>query len=323
MMSSQILVPGWLQHLLVVLLRLALSSAFPLRTSNVTTCSARGPASYILVFTGHWSPQTFPKQYPLFRPPAQWSKLVGKTCLKRCYSENSEKGELSLEGVKGTSGTPEAQLRRTRAFACVFMCVSDRSAFSIPQLSLLVKVIPSPDWFVGVDSLNLCEGGQWKQEVTFDLHPFDAGTDSGFTFSSPNFPTMPPENITMITSQKPNHPANSFYYPRLPQLPPLATIWLRRQARSPVRQHNHVSNHILPHHTKPQKFSGENSLIYKTPLDCEVSMWSSWGLCLGPCSRGGLRHRTRYIMLKPANSGSPCPELEEQAECTPHNCLAQ
>lgn len=62
----------------------------------------------------------------------------------------------------------------------------------------MVKVIPSPDWFVGVDSLNLCEAGQWKEEMTFDLHPFDAGTDSGFTFSSPNFPTMPPENITMV-----------------------------------------------------------------------------------------------------------------------------
>lgn len=68
----------------------------------------------------------------------------------------------------------------------------------LSQLSLIVKVIPSPDWFVGIDSLNLCEGGQWKQEATFDLHPFDAGTDSGFTFSSPNFPTTPPENITMV-----------------------------------------------------------------------------------------------------------------------------
>ncbi len=61
--------------------------------------------------------------------------------------------------------------------------------------------------------------------------------------------------------------------------------------------------------------------LAETPLDCEVSMWSSWGLCMRPCSRGGLRHRTRYILLKPANSGTPCPELEEQEECTPHNCL--
>lgn len=78
MMPSELLVPGWLQHLLVVLLKLSLSCASPLKVTNSTACTARGPASYILVFTGQWSPQMFPKQYPLFRPPAQWSKLVGK-----------------------------------------------------------------------------------------------------------------------------------------------------------------------------------------------------------------------------------------------------
>lgn len=66
------------------------------------------------------------------------------------------------------------------------------------QLSLMVKMIPSPDWFVGVGSLNLCEGNHWKQDVTIDLQPYDAGTDSGFTFSSPNFPSSPAENITKV-----------------------------------------------------------------------------------------------------------------------------
>lgn len=79
MMPSELLIPGWLQHLLIVLLKLSLSFASPLNATNATACTARGPASYILVFTGQWSPQMFPKQYPLFRPPAQWSKLVGKT----------------------------------------------------------------------------------------------------------------------------------------------------------------------------------------------------------------------------------------------------
>lgn len=63
---------------------------------------------------------------------------------------------------------------------------------------MMVKMIPSPDWFVGINSVNLCEGGQWKQEVTLDLHPYDAGTDSGFTFSSPNFPTSPQETVTKV-----------------------------------------------------------------------------------------------------------------------------
>ncbi|MED6243264.1 hypothetical protein ATANTOWER_017486 [Ataeniobius toweri] len=76
MMSSEHLACGWLQKLLVVLVKLCFAFAGPLRPLNGTGCTARGPASYILVFTGHWSPQAFPKQYPLFRPPAQWSKLV-------------------------------------------------------------------------------------------------------------------------------------------------------------------------------------------------------------------------------------------------------
>lgn len=78
MMSSEHLTCGWLQQLLVVLLKLCLTFAGPLRPLNGTECSAKSPASYILVFTGHWSPQAFPKQYPLFRPPAQWSKLLGE-----------------------------------------------------------------------------------------------------------------------------------------------------------------------------------------------------------------------------------------------------
>ncbi|KAM6953769.1 spondin-2-like [Aplochiton taeniatus] len=79
MMPSECLSCVWLQQLLVVLLKLTLSGASPLPPVNGTECTARGPASYILVFTGHWSPQTFPKQYPLFRPPAQWSKLIAVT----------------------------------------------------------------------------------------------------------------------------------------------------------------------------------------------------------------------------------------------------
>lgn len=83
MMSPEHLSCVWLQQLLFVLLKLCLTLAGPLRPLNGTECTARGPASYILVFTGHWSPQAFPKQYPLFRPPAQWSKLMGESHAKK------------------------------------------------------------------------------------------------------------------------------------------------------------------------------------------------------------------------------------------------
>eukprot|EP00061_Rhincodon_typus_P011165 g35983.t1 len=65
-----------------------------------------------------------------------------------------------------------------------------------PLLSFMVRIVPSPDWFVGGDSIILCEANHWKELVTLDLYPYDAGTDSGFTFSSPNFATVPQDKIT-------------------------------------------------------------------------------------------------------------------------------
>ncbi|KAM9795239.1 spondin-2a [Neosynchiropus ocellatus] len=329
-MSSQHQTSSWLQHLLVVLVKLCLTLAGLLRPAGAAECTAKGPASYLLVFTGHWNPQAFPKQYPLFRPPAQWSKLIAVT--HNHHYRLWEEGARASKGVQNFAELgvtveimKEAkEARRRRSVGAMYRTAgipngighSSTELLMQPRnslLSMMVKMIPSPDWFVGADSVNLCDGNQWKQEVTVDLHPFDAGTDSGFTFSSPNFPTSPPENVTMITSQMPNHPANSFYYPRLKELPPIASIKVTRQNR-PHDRHAPMSNHIMPNSISPKRFSA-------TPLDCEVSLWSSWGLCLGPCSKGGVRHRTRYILLRPANSGTPCPELEEQAECIPHSCM--
>lgn len=61
--------------------------------------------------------------------------------------------------------------------------------------------------------------------------------------------------------------------------------------------------------------------VPETPLDCEVSLWSSWGLCGGPCGKLGAKNRTRYIRVQPANHGVPCPELQEEAECVPDSCV--
>ena len=42
---------------------------------------------------------------------------------------------------------------------------------------------PSPDWCVGISSINLClPDCSWVDERAFDLRPFDAGTDNGYTY---------------------------------------------------------------------------------------------------------------------------------------------
>jgi len=64
-------------------------------------CQPGELAVYRLEFTTHWSRELFPKQYPETRPPAQWSKIVGKYTITPLYLIlesylRSEKSFLSL-----------------------------------------------------------------------------------------------------------------------------------------------------------------------------------------------------------------------------------
>jgi hypothetical protein len=59
-------------------------------------------------------------------------------------------------------------------------------------------IAPSPDWFVGVSGLCLCEGNAWADSVIVDLFPYDAGTDGGTTYLSPDRDTDPPDPISRI-----------------------------------------------------------------------------------------------------------------------------
>lgn len=64
-------------YLLVTLLTMGMQS-LPVPT-DIPMCTASEPAHYQLIFTGKWSRSAFPKQYPVHRPPAQWSNIVGKS----------------------------------------------------------------------------------------------------------------------------------------------------------------------------------------------------------------------------------------------------
>ncbi|XP_041699384.1 spondin-2 isoform X2 [Coregonus clupeaformis] len=333
-LSSTSSVVHWLASLTLTLL----GSVHPMPVTIDPVCMADTTAKYSLTFTGMWSQTSFPKQYPIYRPPAQWSPLIGVThssdyhiWQRNAFASNgvrefSEKGEAwtlmkeveaageRIQSVYGLFSAP-AVVGGTGQMTSEFE-VFARHSF----LSFLVRIVPSPDWFLGVDSFNLCEGDQWKESITLELYPYDAGTDSGFTFSSPNFETIPQDKVTQITSSSPSHPANSFYYPRLKNLPPMGKVTLTKTKNNQIfsipmepTQFNQTANEIGN--------EIEDSLINSTPLDCEVSVWSPWGLCKGKCGDSGVRHRTRYIHLQPANNGVVCPPLEEENKCIPDNCL--
>ena len=69
----------------------------------------------------------------------------------------------------------------------------------------------------------------------------DAGTDNGFTFTSPNWPTTPQAVIFKITNSYPSHPAGSFYYPDLPTLPTIATFSFVKDKEYELSEVYHMS----------------------------------------------------------------------------------
>jgi hypothetical protein len=86
-----------------------------------------------------------------------------------------------------------------------------------PLVSFITMIAPSPDWFLGVHDLNLCNTatGEWQDREVKDLFPYDAGTDSGLAFTSGDVVTNPPVNIHLITndtegSLKSDKPIKSF-----------------------------------------------------------------------------------------------------------------
>ena len=47
---------------------------------------------------------------------------------------------------------------------------------------------PSPDWFTGINAVDMCEDGYWVATKTISAVPYDAGVDSGASFRSDDAP---------------------------------------------------------------------------------------------------------------------------------------
>lgn len=230
-----------LQRLLasLALLVLAVSQCAGATTvSQTSTCDPNKLTVYKVMVQTAWSREVFPKQYPEWRPPAQWSKVVGR-------SHNPSfllfrMGDTASEGLKQFAeiGKTEVLDAQSQGEGGVFdefnappitQGVGETEAeFFVDgnhsRVSLMSRVVPSPDWFIGIDSFDLCVEGKWVESVVLEVDPLDAGTDNGFTFTSPNWPTIPKKPVSRITAQSPDHPANSFYYPDVQEHPPIATF---------------------------------------------------------------------------------------------------
>ena len=94
---------------------------------------------------------------------------------------------------------------------------------NFPKVSIVTMLAPSPDWFIGIDSLDMCDNGTWRQSWDVTMSPpWDAGTEEGLQFSSSNAATNPHGNIFQIT----NDMAGAFNAPN--PIPSLGEFMFRK-----------------------------------------------------------------------------------------------
>jgi hypothetical protein len=193
-------------------------------TTKPTMSGCPGTVTYQVTFNTFWTSSSHPKDYPA--GSAHWSGLVGGS--HNSQYEMWRPGGLSTRGMEemaefGGQTTLLNEMSQqgnkvldTLKLSGIGSGTGKRSGDldvdgTHSLVSLVSMIAPSPDWFVGVHDLDLCDGTTWIKSVTRDLFPYDAGTDSGLKFRSANDNTNPKEKIHLLTGTVPNNSQSSFY----------------------------------------------------------------------------------------------------------------
>jgi len=167
-------------------------------------------ATYDVIFNAAWSAATHPMQFP---SNPHFSPIIGATHNDRYRM--FQDGGTATQGIEnmselGATNTLAAEIGGAAPNTNLILPgrglpVSPGSvpfSFSTtvnhPLVSIVTMIAPSPDWFVGVSALNLCPGGRWANALTVNLRPYDAGTDSGVTYNSPDADITPHLPIRQI-----------------------------------------------------------------------------------------------------------------------------
>jgi hypothetical protein len=164
---------------------------------------AMEPAEYTVVVKSTWTKTNHPFEYPSANPISgpHFSGVIGAAhnASDSIFSEGSmptpglerlsEQGkhdpldaELNAATAAGTAG-PLFETGPLREFTDSLVgTVKVDSAH--PMVSLVMMIAPSPDWFTGVNNVNL-------MEKTLDLLAYDSGGDDGTTYKASDKDTNP------------------------------------------------------------------------------------------------------------------------------------
>ncbi len=172
-------------------------------------------ARYLVTFESTWSAGTHPDDFP---PSPHFSGLIGAT--HDASATFWEVGGLASPGVENMAETGSKSPLRSEINGAIqagsagtvldgggigsspgSVSLTFDADTSHPLVTLVSMVAPSPDWFVGVAGLKLFDNGLWAERVEVELFAYDAGTDSGSTYTAPDQDTNPQDPIARIETR--------------------------------------------------------------------------------------------------------------------------
>ena len=196
------------------------------RFFRIRTSPAPKTTRYRVTWRATWTDTNHPTSFP---SSAHFSQLYGAT--HDASVSFWEPGGLATPGIErmaetgstsGLRGEITTAIGSERILSGVGLGASGRAPldFDISQDNSLVTLVsmiaPSPDWFIGIHGVDLFRDGQWVENLTLTLPAYDAGTDSGTTYTSSNAATSPAEPITQITPLGDTRPFGTFTFERIP-----------------------------------------------------------------------------------------------------------
>lgn len=278
-------------------------------------CCACDEAKYELTFEGLWSRHTHPKDFPSNGWLTRFSDVIGAshTVDYRFW----EYGQVASEGLKqvaehGSTRMLESELKnqsdkirtiiKARGISYPNVTGKTFAVFRVDSNHHLVSIVsmldPSPDWIVGVSGLELClTNCSWIENKILNLYPWDAGTDSGPTYISPDQPTNPPDAIRRIKSNYPNDPRSPFYDPSGAEMKPLARIYLSRQR------------------LYEKNCDSDNEEENENKQACETDSWGEWTECSSRCGKGKQTRRRTYKYPNKAKQADCKKKLFDRRPC--------
>lgn len=291
-------------------------------------CKACDEANYEVTFKGLWTRETHPRDFPTNDWLTHFSSILGASH----SSEYTmwENGGIATNGLKKVAefGFIDVLERETRGQSKYIRQIfkapgpsypylngSSSSVFRVDHrnhlLSLVTMLGPSPDWIVGVSRLELCtKNNSWTEEKSLYLYPWDAGTDSGISYMSPDSPTYPQEPIRQITSTYPNHTDSPFYEPTGAPMKPVAKLTItRRQV-----YHKESCDSVL-HELEPTENIAEDER-----MECATTEWIERAPCSASCGEGIIIKTREYINPMKAKMVGCTAQLDVMEKCMGTPC---